>query len=54
MQRIEGVLVQATDIGTEEHAEDELAQMTSHLRATLEATTEGILVLGGQTASSKT
>ena len=44
----EGVLVRATDIGAQKRAEDELAQMTSHLRATLEATTEGILVLDGQ------
>ena len=44
----EGVLVRATDIGAQKRAEDELAQMTSHLRATLEATTEGILVLDGE------
>jgi PAS domain S-box-containing protein len=44
----EGVLVRATDIGAQKRAEDELAQMASHLRATLEATTEGILVLDGE------
>jgi PAS domain S-box-containing protein len=43
----EGVLVRATDIGAQKRAEDELAQMASHLRATLEATTDGILVLDG-------
>ena len=49
MRRIpEGVLVRATDIGAQKRAEDELAQMASHLRATLEATTEGILVLDGE------
>jgi signal transduction histidine kinase len=44
----EGVLVRATDIGAQKRAEDELAQMASHLRATLEATTDGILVLDGE------
>jgi PAS domain-containing protein len=39
------VLVRATDIGAQKRAEDELAQMASRLRATLEATADGILVL---------
>jgi PAS domain-containing protein len=37
--------VRATDIGAQKRAEDELAQMASRLRATLEATADGILVL---------
>uniref|UniRef100_UPI0035AE52EA ATP-binding protein n=1 Tax=Zoogloea sp. TaxID=49181 RepID=UPI0035AE52EA len=41
----EGILVRATDIGAQKRAEDELAQMASRLRATLEATADGILVL---------
>ncbi|NML25045.1 hybrid sensor histidine kinase/response regulator [Zoogloea dura] len=41
----EGVLVRASDIGAQKRAEDELAQMASRLRATLEATADGILVL---------
>jgi CheY-like chemotaxis protein len=44
----EGVLVRATDIGAQKRAEDELAQMASRLRATLEATADGILVLDGE------
>lgn len=46
----EGILVRATDVHAQKRAEDELAQMTSRLRATLEATADGILVLdrGGQ------
>ncbi len=41
----EGILVRATDIGAQKRAEDELALMASRLRATLEATADGILVL---------
>ncbi|MDD3354224.1 PAS domain-containing hybrid sensor histidine kinase/response regulator [Zoogloea sp.] len=41
----EGVLVRATDVGAQRKAEDELARMASRLRATLEATADGILVL---------
>ena len=41
----EGILVRASDIGAQKRAEDELAQMASRLRATLEATADGILVL---------
>ena len=41
----QGVLVRATDIGAQQRAEDELALMASRLRATLEATADGILVL---------
>ena len=43
----EGLLVRATDIGAQKRAEDELAEMSSRLRATLEATADGILVLDG-------
>jgi len=43
----EGVLVRATDIGAQRRAESELAEMSSRLRATLEATADGILVLDG-------
>ncbi len=43
----EGVLVRATDIGAQRRTEDELAEMTSRLRATLEATADGILVTDG-------
>ena len=43
----EGILVCATDVGAQRRAEDELAEMTSRLRATLEATADGILVLDG-------
>jgi len=43
----EGVLVRATDIGAQQRAESELAEMGSRLRATLEATADGILVLDG-------
>jgi len=41
----EGILVRATDIGAQKRAEDELALMASRLRATLEATADGILVV---------
>ena len=41
----DGVLVRAIDIGAQKRAEDELAEMGSRLRATLEATADGILVL---------
>ncbi|WP_374479050.1 ATP-binding protein [Zoogloea sp.] len=41
----EGILVRATDIGAQKRAEDQLALMASRLRATLEATADGILVL---------
>lgn len=41
----QGVLIRATDIGAQQRAEDELALMASRLRATLEATADGILVL---------
>ena len=41
----EGMLVRATDISAQKKAENELALMTSQLRATLEATADGILVL---------
>ncbi|WP_374261102.1 response regulator [Zoogloea sp.] len=41
----EGILVRATDIDAQRRAEDELAEMSSRLRATLEATADGILVL---------
>ena len=41
----EGILVRATDVGAQKRVEDELAEMASRLRATLEATADGILVL---------
>ena len=41
----EGIHVRATDIGAQKRAEDELALMASRLRATLEATADGILVV---------
>ncbi|HNE15288.1 MAG TPA: ATP-binding protein [Rhodocyclaceae bacterium] len=40
-----GMLVRATDIGAQKKAETELALMTAQLRATLEATADGILVI---------
>ncbi len=43
----EGILVCATDVGAQRRTEDELAEMSSRLRATLEATADGILVLDG-------
>jgi len=43
----EGVLVCAVDVGAQRRAEGGLAAMGSRLRATLEATADGILVLDG-------
>jgi PAS domain S-box-containing protein len=42
---IDCLIVRAENIAAQKHAEEELAHMTSQLRATLEATADGILVL---------
>jgi PAS domain S-box-containing protein len=41
----QGILVRAINVEHQKRAEDELAQLTSRLQATLEATADGILVL---------